>query len=128
MEEEWQRYEQLLLLLRDNAGIPLSSIVDVRGNHDGFNRAPRGSAQDYFTHYSATGRVLKDPFKRVWSHFLLPPAGNDFDEQEESSSSTLGKTPGAISNSSAVNRSLIGLEEWKMRFKTLPKTQVSKIH
>ena len=118
MEEEWQRYEQLLLLLRDNAGIPLSSIVDVRGNHDGFNRAPRGSAQDYFTHYSATGRVLKDPFKRVWSHFLLPPAGNDFDEQEESSSSTLGKTPGAISNSSAVNRSLIGLEEWKMRFKT----------
>lgn len=112
MEEEWQRYENLLSALTDSGGIPLSSIVDVRGNHDGFNRAPRGSQKDYFFHYSATGRKIKDPSKRVWSHILLP--------QQHAESELF--TDGARVNKSSTR--FIPLEEWKLVVDNNDKTSV----
>ena len=53
---EWKAYGELLEGLERGAGISETLVLDVRGNHDGFDVPGRGSAQDHFPEFAAAGR------------------------------------------------------------------------
>jgi hypothetical protein len=57
--EEWRAYSELLRDLERAAGIQESAVLDVRGNHDGFDVPARGSPQDHFPEFTAAGRRKK---------------------------------------------------------------------
>ncbi len=50
-EEEWVAYKQLWRDMAAAAGVPVGSILDIRGNHDTFDTI-RGGYNDYFSTHS----------------------------------------------------------------------------
>lgn len=50
---EWEAYSQAWRLLAEAAGLPLSRVLDTRGNHDSFDVALRGGPSDLYSRYSA---------------------------------------------------------------------------
>ena len=72
---EWEWYESFLEQLRVIVGLAANQVLDIRGNHDGFN-APmrRGDLGDHFNAFSSSGR-LGHGSDRLILHVLFPSTG-----------------------------------------------------
>lgn len=73
---EWEWYESFLEQLRISVGLAPNQVLDIRGNHDGFN-APmrRGDMGDHFNAFSSSGR-LGYGSDRLILHVLFPARGD----------------------------------------------------
>lgn len=54
-EWEWYEYNTVVASLSKASGVPIESIIDIRGNHDTFGVGLRGGSGDFYPKYGAIG-------------------------------------------------------------------------
>ena len=74
---EWAAYERAVRALALAAGLPLSRVLDVRGNHDTYTLGAGHATQaDYFVKHSATALAGRDATARVHAAEVVDERGD----------------------------------------------------